>query len=88
MDIVKKIMLVKDTSGYILRGKAGWGMRPNEDIGWYVGYLETKGKVYYFANCVQADSTYMSVRENTVGFDHSRAGIVNLVLEDLGVIKQ
>jgi beta-lactamase class D len=88
MDIVKKIMVAKDTSDYILRGKAGWGMRPNEDIGWYVGYLETNGNVYYFANCVQADSVYMSVRENTIGFNHSRAKIVDLVFKDLGLIKQ
>lgn len=88
MDIVKKIMVVKDTSDYVLRAKAGWGMRPNEDIGWYVGYLETNGNVYYFANCVQADSTYMSVRENTIGFNHSRADIVDLVVKELGLIKQ
>lgn len=88
MDIVKKIMVVKDTSDYVLRAKAGWGMRPNEDIGWYVGYLESNGKPYYFVNCVQADSTYMSIRENTVGFDHARADIVDLVLHDLGLIKQ
>ena len=88
MDIVKKIMVVKDTPDYVLRAKAGWGMRPNEDIGWYVGYLESNGKAYYFANCVQADSTYMSIRENTVGFDHARADIVNLVLHDLDLIKQ
>ncbi|MBP7238929.1 MAG: class D beta-lactamase [Saprospiraceae bacterium] len=88
MDIVKKIMIVKDSTDYVLRAKSGWGMRPNEDIGWNVGYLETNGKVYYFTNCVQADSTYMSVPENTVGFDHARSEIVNLVLQDLGLIKQ
>jgi len=88
MDIVKSIMVTKDTSDYVIRAKSGWGMRPNEDIGWHVGYLETKGRIYYFANCVQADSTYMSVRENTIGFNQSRANIVNLVLHDLGLIKQ
>ena len=53
MDIVKNIMIAKDTLGYVVRAKTGWGKQDNKDIGWYVGYVEKENKVYYFANCIQ-----------------------------------
>ena len=52
-DIVKKIMIVKDTAGYVLRAKAGWADDQKKSTGWYVGYVETKDNVYYFSNCIQ-----------------------------------
>jgi len=54
MDIVKKIMIVEDTLGYVMRAKSGWGFQDKTEIGWYVGYLETNDNVYYFVNCIQA----------------------------------
>jgi len=58
MDIVKKIMIRKDSADYMLRGKTGWGFQDNTDIGWFVGYVEKGENVYYFANCIQCkDST-------------------------------
>jgi beta-lactamase class D len=53
MDIVKRIMVAKDTATYTLRAKTGWGNQDNKDIGWYVGYLQTKSNVYFFASCIQ-----------------------------------
>ena len=32
MDIVKKIMIAKDTLGYVVRGKTGWGEQDNINI--------------------------------------------------------
>ena len=54
MDIVKKIMIAKDTLDYVVRAKTGWGDEKDRIIGWYVGYVEKKGNVYYFANCMQS----------------------------------
>ena len=75
MDIVKKIMIAKDTLDYVIRGKSGWGDQPDsEDIGWYVGYLETKDNVYYFANCIQTKDFSKAP---------ARKDIVYLILDDL-----
>jgi beta-lactamase class D len=53
MDIVKRIMIRKDTAGYVLRGKTGWAILEKEQVGWFVGYIEKKGKAYFFASCIQ-----------------------------------
>ncbi|MDP1800222.1 MAG: class D beta-lactamase [Bacteroidota bacterium] len=52
-EIVKRIMIVKDTLGYVLRAKTGWSDGDKKSIGWYIGYLETNDNVYYFSNCIQ-----------------------------------
>lgn len=33
-------MIAKDTLGYTVRAKSGWGSQDNKEIGWYVGYFE------------------------------------------------
>ena len=62
MDIVKDIMVAKDTLGYVVRAKTGWGSTPTQYIGWYVGYIEKDGNVYYFSTCMLTrglDDTYI-----------------------------
>lgn len=38
-------MIVEKTLSYTIRAKTGW----TKDIGWYVGYVETKDDVWFFA---------------------------------------
>lgn len=85
MDIVKNAMIAKDTLDYVLRGKTGWGIHGNQDVGWYVGYLETKGKVYYFVNCVQIESKELEDVNRAINFDNSRKEIVDKLLEELNL---
>lgn len=80
VDIVKKIMIAKDTLDYVVRAKSGWGQQDNKDIGWYVGYLETNNNVYYFVNCIQ------SADINNKVFANARIDIVYLILHDLKLI--
>ena len=80
MQIVKDIMIVSDSAGTIVRAKTGWSRQGNQDIGWYVGYVETTDNVYYFANCLQ-----------TSDFEHDQFGkarieIANAILRELGII--
>lgn len=82
MDIVKNMMIVKDTSGYVVSAKTGWGSHDNKDIGWYVGYLETNDNVYYFANCIQTSDF------NNNDFARARTEILYLVLGDLKLLKK
>jgi len=56
-EIVKRIMIARDTTGYVLRAKSGLSEQDKKSIGWYVGYLETATGTYFFATCIQcADS--------------------------------
>lgn len=48
-EIVKDILVQEKTEEYTLRGKTGWANITEPDLGWYVGYLETKEEVYFFA---------------------------------------
>lgn len=77
VDILKNIMIAKDTLNYVIRAKTGWGSQDNKDIGWYVGYLETKNNVYYFANCIQTADI------NNKYFANARIEIVYLILDEL-----
>lgn len=54
MGTVKEIMLMEDTLGYKLRAKTGWGQKDSLNIGWYVGWVETKNNVYFFATNIEA----------------------------------
>ena len=52
-DIVKKISIRDSTPDYILHAKTGWGDMGNNEIGWFVGWVETKDNVYFFATNIQ-----------------------------------
>ena len=86
VDIVKQIMIERDTPGQILRGKTGWGSQDDTDIGWFVGFLETKDNVYYFANCVQLPGDIVENSERADSFNRSRKGITYKILQELGYL--
>ncbi len=60
MHIVKEIMVRKKTEDYILHAKTGWASSFTPQIGWYVGYLERAGNIYFFA-------LNMDIRNNAEG---------------------
>ncbi len=88
IDIVKNIMIAKDTLGYVVRAKTGWGGHGNKDVGWYVGYIETQNNVYYFANCVQIDSMKLDDDQSTNNFNNSRKEIVYKIFDELKLINK
>ena len=45
IDILKDIMLEKESANYKLRSKTGF----SQNVGWYVGYLTTKRDTWFFA---------------------------------------
>lgn len=49
MNIVKEILVMEKTDSYQLSGKTGSVQRISPHVGWFVGYLETNGDVYFFA---------------------------------------
>lgn len=83
VDIVKNIMITQDTLDYVVRAKTGWGLHGSKDVGWFVGYVETKNKVYYFANCVHIDGQKLNDIQSAIRFDKSRTEIVYMILDNL-----
>ena len=80
ISILKKIMIEKDTAGYVLRAKTG--MSEDNDghtIGWYVGYVETKDNVYFF-------STFLQAETEIPDFAKSRKEITKEVLHSLNIL--
>lgn len=49
LDIVKDILILEQTDSYTLRGKTGSVQRAATHTGWFIGYLESGGDVYFFA---------------------------------------
>lgn len=62
LKILKKLMIVEETPQYVIRAKTGWAMRIKPQHGWYVGFVETSGQVWFFATNIdierRSDSTY------------------------------
>jgi beta-lactamase class D len=56
MNIVKVILVLERTESYQLSGKTGSGQRITPHEGWFVGYLESKGNVYFFATNFESAS--------------------------------
>jgi len=80
MDIVKNIIVLTDTNGYILRGKTGWSQSDTKNIGWFVGWVEIWGNVYFYATNIEGSLD----NEN---FGMARRKITENILKELGNIK-
>ena len=48
--LLKAMMIEEQNPLYILRAKTGWETHSKEQIGWYVGYIETRGGTWLFAH--------------------------------------
>lgn len=65
-EIVKDIMAQEITPEYTLSAKTGGGPIAEEKyIGWFVGYLETKGGVYFFALNIEG-KTFAEIRDKRI----------------------
>ncbi len=62
IDIVKKILVLDEKNGAVLSGKTGTGWKDavingTPVNGYFVGYVEKKGNVYFFATNIEAKDT-------------------------------
>ncbi len=88
VDIVKDIMITKDTLNYTIRAKTGWGGHGKKDVGWFVGYIETNDNVYYFSNCIQTESENLTNVNRAISFDNARTEIAYTIFDELKQIKK
>jgi len=80
--IVKNIMEVEKTDAFTFSGKTGWGMRSGKNNGWYVGFLETKHNVYFFAtNVVPKEGL------NIANFAAARTDATRAAFKSLGLME-
>jgi beta-lactamase class D len=83
MATVKEVMLVEQTPDYAIRAKTGWygfGRPEVQQIGWYVGYVETRDNVYFFA-------TNLDIRRDRAAQDGAaRLEVTRRSLQVLGAL--
>ena len=81
MTTVRRVMVMEETDDYVLHGKTGWGILPDDThIGWFVGYIERGENVYFFAtNIGSTDPDFpMRAAQRTITF---------AILEALGIVE-
>ena len=81
MDIVKNIMIREITPEYTIRSKTGWIGNTGANTGWYVGYVELKNNIYFFANYLKDSDA------SDPNFAKARIEITNKILKSLKIIK-
>jgi beta-lactamase class D len=81
--IVKRVMLMEQGDGYVLRGKTGWARQHGLDhglhTGWLVGWVERGGNVYLFA-------TQIGSSEQDFPMRRAQQEITRGALRELGVL--
>lgn len=78
---IREIMLREQTEAYSLSGKTGWSIDGEKNNGWFVGFLERGGKVYYFATNVEPGAGF-----EMDGFAAVRVAVTRLALTRLGYL--
>lgn len=79
--IVKKIMINEQSDSYTLRAKTGRATMPDgHEIGWFIGYLEEAGNVFYFVCNIQNNEA----KENDFG--KARKAITCDILKEAGLM--
>lgn len=51
--IMKRMMVIEKNDEFKLSGKTGWSIRNGNNNGWFVGYVESQSKTYFFATNVE-----------------------------------
>jgi beta-lactamase class D len=52
-ELLRKSMVVEETPAYTIRAKTGWAQRVTPQVGWFVGYIESGDKVWFFATNIE-----------------------------------
>jgi len=83
IDIVKDVMLTEIGNNYTVCGKTGWTRERGKNIGWWIGYIEQKNNVYFFATRIFQDQN--NTRSD---FGICRKRITENVFEELLLLNQ
>ena len=81
-EIMKRMMIIEDNNNYTLRGKTGWSIRNGNNNGWFVGYIETRNKIYFFASNVEPKDQF-----DMDMFQMIRKDLTFKAFEEMGIIE-
>lgn len=56
--IMKKMMVIVKNDDYQLSGKTGWSISNGNNNGWFVGYIEARKTVFYFATNIEPNEQF------------------------------
>ncbi len=80
MEIVKRVMKTEQTQKYTISAKTGWTREGGINTGWWVGYVETKQGVWFFATLLLQDR-----KLNNPDFGSCRKKITKSIFRELGI---
>jgi beta-lactamase class D len=80
MAMVRQMMLTEEAPGHTIRAKTGWATLPGDDnVGWWVGWVEHGQAVHVFATVLEATAPDQS-------FLPARQAVTRTVLAGMGVL--
>lgn len=79
--ILKEMMIETKTKTYTIRAKTGWTRDKGKDTGWWIGYVERKDNVYFFATRLLKDRT-----DTNINFGKCRKEITVKILKELHIL--
>jgi len=79
--ILKEMMIETKTKAYTIRAKTGWTRDDGKDTGWWIGYVERKDNVYFFATRLLKDRTDINTN-----FGKCRKEITVKILKELHIL--
>ncbi|TVQ67818.1 MAG: class D beta-lactamase [Balneolaceae bacterium] len=56
--IMKKMMVIEENESFRLSAKTGWSIINGINNGWFVGYIETNNKTFFFATNIEPKQTF------------------------------
>ena len=81
MEIVKRVMITEQTENHTIKAKTGWTREGGFNTGWWVGTIETKHGIWFFATLLLQDRKY-----NSSTFGPCRKEITKSAFKELGVL--
>jgi beta-lactamase class D len=81
LKMLKEIMITEKGDDYVIRAKTGWTRDKGINTGWWVGYVEKAGNVYFFATRLVKDRSL-----GTGNFGPCRKEITRQILKELSIL--
>ncbi len=80
--IVKEVMITEHIDQYIISSKTGWTRENEINTGWWVGYIECKNNIFFFATRILQDR-----KLNASNFGNCRKEITNSLFKELKIVE-
>lgn len=80
--IVKRMMVRQENKQYTISGKTGWSISNGKNNGWFVGYIQTKTSIHFFATNVEPLAEF-----NMEMFPMIRKEVTFQALKQMGLIE-